>query len=275
MTLTIDTTITLNNGVEMPQLGLGVFQSAVGSETENAVRFALDAGYKHIDTAAIYNNEREVGNIVRAGIVPRESVFVTSKLWIPNISYDRAKQGFTETMDKLGLDYLDLYLLHWPTNDWQGAWRALEALYQEGRVKAIGVSNFLTHHLTELLQTCKIQPAVNQYEMHPYLQQPALRTFCQDNGIAITAWSPIMQGRVLDVPELVAIGEQYGKSAVQVTLRWLLQLNVIAIPKSVNQDRIEANADLYDFELSEADMATIAALDKNERIGPDPDNFRG
>ncbi|NLE52492.1 MAG: aldo/keto reductase [Chloroflexi bacterium] len=275
MTLTIDSTITLNNGVEMPLLGLGVLQSAAGSETECAVRYALEANYRHIDTAAIYGNEREVGKSVNAGIVSRDDIFVTSKVWTTNLSYEGAKHAFNASMEKLGFDYLDLYLIHWPTNDWRGAWRALEELYEEGRVRAIGVSNFLPHHLNELLQICSIRPAVNQYEMHPYLQQPELRKLCQDNGIAVTAWSPIMKGRVLAVPELVAIGEKHGKSAVQVTLRWLLQLGVIAIPKSVNKDRIEANADLYDFELSEDDMATINALDQGERIGPHPDTFRG
>lgn len=275
MRLTIDSTISLNNGVEMPRFGLGVLDSAVGSETESAVRYALEAGYRHVDTAAVYGNEREVGKTVNAGIVARETVFVTSKVWTTNLSYDGAKRAFDETMAKLGFDYLDLYLIHWPTSDWQGAWRALEELYEEGRVKAIGVSNFLPHHLNELLQICTVRPSVNQYEMHPYLQQPELRTLCQENEIAVTAWAPIMKGRVLNVPELVAIGEKCGKSAVQVTLRWLLQLGVIAIPKSVNQQRIEANADLYDFELSDDDMAAINTLDQGERVGPHPDTFRG
>lgn len=273
MTLTIDSTITLNNGVEMPRFGLGVWRSAAGSETEDAVRFALEAGYIHIDTAALYANEREVGKIVKSGIIPRENVFVTSKVWTDNISYNGAKKAFNETMDKLGLDYLDLYLIHWPVNDWQGAWRALEEIYAEGRVKAIGVSNFLQHHLETLFQNSDIRPAVNQYEMHPYLQQADLRKFCQDNAIAVTAWAPIMKGRVLNVPELVAIGEKYGKSAVHVTLRWLLQLDVIAIPKSVNQSRIESNADLFDFELTDDEIATINALDKAERLGSHPDSF--
>jgi diketogulonate reductase-like aldo/keto reductase len=275
MTLKIDSTITLNNGVEMPQFGLGVFKSALGSETENAVQYALEGGYRQVDTAAVYGNEREVGKVVNSGLIPREQVFVTSKLWTSNLSYNGAKLGFNETMDKLGFSYLDLYLIHWPTNDWKGAWRAMEELYQEGRVKAIGVSNFLEHHLNELLQDCSIPPAANQYEMHPYLQQPNLRTLCHANDIAVTAWAPIMKGRVLDVPELVALGEKYGKSAVQVTLRWLLQLDVIAIPKSVNNGRIQANADVYDFELSEDDMAIINGLDKSERIGPHPDTFTG
>ena len=273
MTLNIESTITLSNGIEMPQFGLGVFQSKIGKETEDAVRYALEAGYIHVDTAALYANEREVGKLVQSGIVPREKVFVTSKVWIDKLSYDGTKQAFEETMDKLGFDYLDLYLIHWPVNDWQGAWRAMEEIYDSGRVKAVGVSNFLQHHLEELFELSDLRPTVNQYEMHPYLQQPDLLKFCQDNDIAVTAWAPIMKGRVLDVPELVQIGEKYNKTAVHVTLRWLLQLGVIAIPKSVNQNRIITNAEVFDFELSADEMATINGLDKNERVGPHPDNF--
>jgi len=273
MTLNIESTVTLNNGIEMPQFGLGVWQSKAGSETEDAVRYALEAGYIHIDTAALYANESEVGKIVKSGILPREKVFVTSKVWIDNLSYDGTKRAFDESMDKLGFDYLDLYLVHWPTGDWQGAWRAMEEIYKEGRVRAIGVSNFLQHHLEELFQISDIRPAVNQYEMHPYLQQSDLRLFCEQHDIAVTAWAPIMKGRVLDVPELVSIGEKYNKTAVHVTLRWLLQSGVIAIPKSVNQNRIIANADIYDFSLADDEMAIINALDKNERVGPHPDTF--
>lgn len=273
MALTIESTVTLNNGVDMPRFGLGVWRSEAGQETEDAVRWALEAGYIHVDTAALYANEKEVGTIVNSGIIPRENVFVTSKVWVDKLSYDGTKQAFDETMDKLGFDYLDLYLVHWPVNDWQGAWRAMEELYADGRVRAIGVSNFMQHHLEELMQNSDTVPAVNQYEMHPYLQQPDLREFCEQNNIAVTAWAPIMKAKVLDVPELVAIGEKYGKNAVHVSLRWLLQLGVIAIPKSVHKNRIEQNADIFDFELSDDDMATIAALDKNERLGPHPDSF--
>ena len=271
----INSTITLNNGVEMPQYGLGVWRSKAGQETENAVRWALEAGYVHIDTAALYQNEFEVGKIVREGIVPRENVFVTSKLWVDKMSYAGAQSAFEHTMQNLGFDYLDLYLLHWPTGDWKGAWRALEEFYQQGRVRAIGVSNFLQHHLEELLQIGDIAPAVNQYEMHPYLQQAELRQFCQQNGIAVTAWAPIMKGQVLDIPTLVEIGEKYGKSAVHVSLRWLLQLGVIVIPKSVNQNRIIDNAKIFDFELTDSEMAAINALDRDQRVGPHPDHFMG
>ena len=273
MTLSLDSTITLNNGIEMPRFGLGVFKAEVGSETENAVRWALEAGYRAIDTAALYRNEAEVGKIVRSGVVPREDVFVTSKVWVDNLSYDGTKAAFERSMERLGLDYVDLYLVHWPVNDWKGAWRALEEIYQTGRTRAIGVSNFLQHHLEELFEIAEVRPAVNQFEFHPYLQQPELQTFCRENNIAITAWAPIMKGRVLQVPVLVEIGEKYGKTAVQVTLRWMLQLGIITIPKSAKKERIEANADIFDFELTGEEVQTINLLDKNERIGSHPDRF--
>jgi methylglyoxal/glyoxal reductase len=273
MSLTLKSTMTLNNGVEMPRFGLGVFQTKVGTETENAVRWALEAGYRAVDTASIYQNEAEVGKIVRAGIVPREEVFVTSKVWPSDFSYEGTKAAFDRSMELLGLDYLDLYLLHWPVNDWPGAWRALEELYRTGRVKAIGVSNFLLHHMEELMKIVEVPPAANQIEYHPYLQQPDLRDYCQRNNIAITAWAPIMKGRVMEVPELVEIGQKYGKSPVQVTLRWMLQTDIITIPKSARKERIESNADIYDFELSDEDVQAINALDRHERIGADPDTF--
>jgi diketogulonate reductase-like aldo/keto reductase len=275
MSLSIDSTVTLNNGVEMPIFGLGVFRTEVGAETENAVKWALEDGYRAVDTAALYQNEAEVGKIVNSGIVPRDQVFVTSKVWVDNLSYEGTKRAFEESMQKLNLDYVDLYLVHWPVNDWQGAWRALEEIYetQSGRVRAIGVSNFLEHHLEELFSIAKIRPAVNQVEFHPYLQQPNLQKFCRDNKIALTAWAPIMKGRVQDVPTLIEIGEKYGKSAVQVTLRWMLQIGVITIPKSAKQERIESNADLYDFELTDDEIQSINALDRDERIGTHPDQF--
>lgn len=273
MTLTIDSTVTLNNGVEMPRLGLGVFRTDVGSETENAVRWALEAGYRAIDTAAAYGNEAEVGRVVRSGPVPREEIFVTSKIATGDLSYDKTKAAFDESMTRLGLDYVDLMLIHWPVNDWPGAWRALEEVYKTGRVKAIGVSNFLQHHLETLFENAEITPAVNQFEFHPYLQQPDLQAFCRQHNIAITAWAPIMKGRVVDVPALVEIGDKYGKSAVQVTLRWMLQIDILTIPKSARKERILSNADIFDFELSDEDIQTINALDKEERIGTHPDKI--
>jgi diketogulonate reductase-like aldo/keto reductase len=231
----------------------------------------LEAGYRHIDTAMGYSNESDVGQSVRASGVPREDIFVTSKITTSALSYDGTVAALDESMGKLDIGYVDLYLIHWPVNDWQGAWRALEAANQDGRVRAIGVSNFMQHHLEELFDVATIRPTVNQFEYHPYLQQPDLVTFCKYNDIAVTSWAPIMKGRVVDVPELIKIGEQYGKSAVQVTLRWMLQTNIITIPKSARQERIQSNTDIYDFELSAADIATINGLDKDERIGPHPD----
>ena len=273
MGFSIESTMTLNNGIEMPRFGLGVFKAEAGSESENAVRWALEAGYRAVDTAALYRNEAEVGKIVNAGIVPREDVFVTSKVWVDNLSYEGTKAAFDESMSKLGLDYVDLYLVHWPVNDWKGAWKALEEIYKTDRVRAIGVSNFLEHHLDELLDMAEVPPAVNQIEFHPYLQQPNLQAYCRDKNIALTAWAPIMKGRVMEVPTLVEIGEKYGKSAVQVTLRWMLQIGVITIPKSARKERIADNANIYDFELTDAEIQAINALDKNERIGPHPDSF--
>jgi methylglyoxal/glyoxal reductase len=273
MSLTLNSTVTLSNGVEMPRFGLGVYQTKVGEETENAVRWALEAGYPAIDTAALYRNEAEVGKIVRSGIVPRDEVFVTSKVWVDDLSYDGAKAAFNDSLEKLGFDYVDLYLIHWPFNDWQGAWRALEDAYKDGRARAIGVSNFMQHHLTELMNLAEIKPMVNQYECHPRLQQPDLLKFCHDNDIHVTAWAPIMKGRVLDMPEIVNIGEKHGKPAVHVTLRWLLQLGVIVIPKSARQERIQTNADVFDFELTDEEMQIMATLNTGERTGPHPDEF--
>ncbi|QPC81812.1 aldo/keto reductase [Phototrophicus methaneseepsis] len=275
MTLTLNSTTTLNNGVEMPIFGLGVYQTEVGSETENAVRWALQAGYRAVDTAALYRNEAEVGKVVQSGIMSREDIFVTSKVWVNDLSYEGTKAAFDASMERLGLDYLDLYLIHWPVNDWQGAWRALEEIYDSDRVRAIGVSNFLPHHLEELLSFAKVAPAVDQIEFHPFLQTPDLQVFAEKNDIKLTAWAPIMKGRVTKVPELIEIGEKYGKSPVHVTLRWMLQIGVITIPKSANKDRIETNADIFDFELTDEDIAVIETLDKGEegRIGPNPDRF--
>jgi len=272
MSFTLTSTMTLNNGVEMPRFGLGVWRTQPGRETVDAVGWALDAGYRHIDTAMGYSNEAEVGECLRSSAVPRGQVFVTSKIQTNSLSYEGTKAALDESMGKLDIGYVDLYLIHWPVNDWQGAWRALEEACQAGRVRAIGVSNFMQHHLEKLFAMAQLRPVVNQIEYHPYLQQPDLVNFCHDNDVAITAWAPIMKGRVVNVPTLIEIGEWYGKSAVQVTLRWMIQTDIITIPKSANKGRIESNADIFDFELSEADIKAIDALDKNERIGPHPDN---
>ena len=273
MTFALDSTVTLHNGVEMPRFGLGTYKTDAATEAEQAVHAALNAGYRAVDTAALYGNEAEVGKAVLESDVPREDVFVTSKAWVDHLSYDGAHKAFNDSMEKLGFDTLDLYLIHWPVNDWQGAWRAFEEIYQSGRVQAIGVSNFLEHHLDELLSFATVRPMVNQVELHPHLQQPTLRTFCHDNDIQVTAWSPIKKGAVLDMPEIVEISERHNKNAVQVTLRWMLQIGLLTIPKSAKTHRIKGNADLFDFVLTDAEIDTINGLDRDERIGPHPDHF--
>lgn len=267
-------TILLNNDVEMPLLGLGVFQARDGREVEQAITWALEAGYRSIDTAAAYRNEEGVGSAIRNSSVPREEIFVTTKLWNGDQRQGTMLSAFETSLEKLGLDYVDLYLIHWPVKGkYKESWRVLESIYESGRAKAIGVSNFLIHHLDDLMQDANVVPTVNQIEFHPFLQQPDLIAHCRKLGIVPEAWSPIMKGRVMQVPELVQIGEKYGKTAVQVTLRWMIQKEIITIPKSVKQARIQANGDIFDFALSDDDMAAIDNLDKNERIGPDPDNF--
>jgi len=274
MPQSIHDTAKLHNGCAMPWFGLGVWQAEEGREVQQAVIWALEAGYRSIDTAAIYQNEHGVGKAITEGKVPREDIFLTTKVWNNDQGYDSTMRAFQESLDRLGMDYVDLYLIHWPvTGKYKETWRALETLYEEGRAKAIGVSNFLVHHLEDLLADAKITPMVNQVEFHPRLQQPELLAFDQKHGIIHEAWSPIMRGEVHGIPELQQIGEKYGKTPVQVTLRWEIQKGVVTIPKSVNQDRIQSNADIFDFKLTDDDMAVIDGLDQGERLGEHPDNF--
>ncbi|MEH0400213.1 aldo/keto reductase [[Kitasatospora] papulosa] len=269
--------ITLNNGVEIPQLGFGTFQIPP-QETRETTLAALKAGYRHIDTAQMYGNEKEVGEAVRDSGLDRGDVFVTSKLDNGAHAYDDALRAFEGTMEKIRLDYLDLFLIHWPLpdrGDFVETWKALEEIYRSGRVKSIGVSNFQPHHLRRLLDGSVVVPAVNQIEVHPYLTQDAVRSFGAEHGIATEAWSPIAQGKVVDDPTLVRIAERVGKSTAQVTLRWHLQRGDIVFPKSVTRRRIEENFDLFDFELTEGDIGEINALNRDERTGLDPDRFNG
>lgn len=269
----ISDSATLHNGVAMPWLGLGVWKSKEGSEVVEAVKMALSAGYRSIDTAAAYGNEVGVGQGIAASGVKRDELFVTTKVWNADQGYDTTLAAFGTSMDKLGLDVLDLYLIHWPTKGkYKETWKALEQLYKDGRVRAIGVCNFQTHHLEDLMQDAEIVPMVNQVEYHPLLTQKPLLSFCQQHNILLEAWSPLMQGN-LDLPELAKLAEKYGKTPAQIILRWDLQHGVITIPKSVRQHRIEENASIFDFELSEEDMNAIDALNENRRFGPDPDNF--
>ena len=267
----IQGTIKLNNGVKMPYFGLGTWQAAEGPEVKNAIHYALDAGYKLIDTAAFYQNEMSVGEAIREHGIDRKEVFITSKLWTDSMDFDQALKTYDESLNRLGIDQLDLYLIHWPvTGKFKEAWKALEKIYKEGRVKAIGISNFLPVHLNQLLPDVEIMPAVNQMEFHPYLIQQELIDLCAANKIVYQAWSPLMQGRVFEVPLLKQIGRKYRKNQAQVVLRWDLQRGVATVPKSVNQARVDSNADIFNFELSDFDMAAINALDNNHRFGYDP-----
>jgi len=270
--MNISSKVKLNNGVEMPWLGLGVFQASEGGEVENAVKSALDIGYRSIDTAALYGNERGVGTAVKESSIGREDIFITSKVWNSDQGYRSTLKAFEESLDKLQTNYLDLYLIHWPMSKSAETWKAMEELYEKGKIKAIGVSNFLIPHLEEFLPGCKVPPAVNQVEFHPELAQQELLDYCNSKNIRLEAWSPIIKGKVNDLPVLQALAAKYGKNPVQVTLRWEIQKGVVTIPKSANPERIAANADIFDFEISDEDMAKIDRLDKHNRIGPDPNN---
>jgi len=272
--MNIQSIVILNNGVKMPLFGLGVFLSKEGLEVESAVLTALEHGYRHIDTAAVYGNERGVGKAVKKSGIPRNEVFITSKVWNSDQGYQTTFDAFEESIERLDTDYIDLYLIHWPKGDLSvETWKALEEIYHQGRVKAIGVSNFLVHHLDKLLPHCQVRPMVNQVEFHPYLQQPPLQQFCRDHGIQLEAWSPIMKGKVNDIPVLQALAVKYGKTPAQIAIRWELQKEIVTIPKSVHKERILSNAGVFDFEISPEDMLKIDHLDREERVGPHPDKI--
>lgn len=264
----------LHNGVTMPWIGLGVLYLDEEGPVENAARWALEAGYRHIDTASIYGNEAGVGRAIRESGVPRKDIFVTTKVWNSDQGYDQTLAAFEASLTRLGMEYVDLYLVHWPVAGlYKDTWRALETIYENGRARAIGVSNFLVHHLQDLLSNARIAPMVDQVEFHPRLQQPDLQAFCREQHIQLEAWRPLMKGQVLKIPELALLGEKYGKTAVQITLRWMVQRGVVAIPKSGNKERIFSNFDIFDFEIADEDMARIDSLDRNKRLGQNPDSF--
>jgi len=267
-------TFELHNGVLMPYFGLGVFLVDDGDVVMKAVNDALSVGYIHIDTASLYGNERGVGQAVASSGIPRKEIFVTSKVWNSDQGYDSTLRAFEKSMKLLGFDYLDLYLVHWPVKGkYIQTWKALERLYAEGHVRAIGVSNFLRHHLEDLLPHCETVPMVNQMEFHPRLVQQSLIDFCSFHKIQYEAWSPLMQGKIFTIRELHLIASKYRKNVAQLVLRWNLQKGIITIPKSVHRERIISNAQIFDFEITAEDMLAIDSLDNHERVGADPDNF--
>ena len=260
--------VVLNNGVEMPILGFGVFQIPDAEECERSVSEALSTGYRLVDTAAAYGNEEAVGRAIKSSSMAREEVFVTTKLWVSDAGYERAKQAFERSLQRLQLDYLDLYLIHQPYGDVYGSWRAMEELYREGRVRAIGVSNFHPDRLIDLIVHNEVVPAVNQVETHPFNQQVEAHQFMRENNVRIESWGPFAEGKnnIFKNEALLSIAGKYGKSVAQVILRWLTQREVVAIPKSVRKERIVENFNIFDFELSAEDLAAIATLDTKQSL---------
>ena len=269
------TYLTLPNGVKMPQLGLGVYGAEDGAETEHAVLWALEAGYRHFDTAAAYGNECGVGSALEKSGLARSDVFLTGKIWNSRIRAGQTLSAFYQTLENLGTDYLDLCLLHWPVEGKEEAWETLTQLCEQGHIRAIGVSNFHVHHLNDLIKATGVKPMLDQVESHPLMNNQALIGTCQNAGIAVGVWSPLGGPRVplLEHPTLRALAAKYGRTPAQIVLRWDIQRGVAAIPKSVHRDRIASNAQLFDFMLADDDMARIQALDIGLRVGPDPDDF--
>lgn len=274
MLSSISDKVALSNGVLMPWLGLGVWRMKDGGEVEGAVSKALEIGYRSIDTASIYENEIGVGKAINASHVPRKDIFVTTKVWNPDQGYQSTLRAFEESRKKLDLDYVDLYLIHWPVKGtYKETWRALEKLYANGLVRAIGVSNFQAHHLDDLLATFEIRPMVNQVEYHPFLIQEELCGYCSANHIQLEAYHPLMEGRALTHPTIVKVSKKYDKTPAQVLIRWDMQHKVVSIPKSSKPHRIAENSQVFDFELSDESMSLIDSLNVNWRIDQDPDNF--
>jgi len=274
MQTSLKDTIKLSNGVEMPWIGLGVFKVNDGDEVVQSVKAALRNGYKSIDTAAIYGNEEGVGQAIKESNIPREELFITTKLWNSDQGYESTLNAFETSLKKLDLDYLDLYLIHWPGKDqYKETWKAFEKLYKDGRVRAIGVSNFQIHHLEELISSSEIKPMVNQVEYHPHLTQIELLSFCKKEGIQLEAWSPLKQGQLLHDPVLEEIARKHNKSVAQIILRWDLQNGVVTIPKSIKEHRIIENANIFDFHLENEDMERISGLNIDSRAGSHPDTM--
>ncbi|MEC2054846.1 aldo/keto reductase [Peribacillus psychrosaccharolyticus] len=269
---TIQGSVTLHNGVKMPQLGFGVFKVKNGSETVESVKKALEAGYRHIDTAAIYGNEEGVGQAIRESGIPREELFITSKVWNTEQGFEKTLQAYEDSLKRLGTEYLDLYLIHWPgTDKYIDTWKALEKLYTDSRVRAIGVSNFHVHHLENLMNHTELKPVINQIELHPRLSQLEIREYCKKHDIKVEAWGPLGQGNLINEPTINHIADKHGKTAAQVMIRWHLQNDIVVIPKSVTPSRIVENTQVFDFELSLDEMNQIDSLNLGERYGTNPD----
>ncbi len=273
--MNIESTIKLNNGIEIPILGLGTYLSNPGNETQYACEYALDYGYRHIDTAAFYKNEEDVGKAIRNSRIPRDEIFVTTKLWNADQGYESALKAFDLSMQKLNIDYIDLYLIHWPLEvKRHDSWKALEKIYESDKVRSIGVSNYTIKHLKELLDRFEIVPVVNQIEFSPYLYQKELQDFCESNSIFIEAYTPITRGKKLNDPKLVEIAKHYGKTSAQILIKWALQINTIVLPKSVHKDRIKENADIFDFEISQDDMIKLSEFNEDFRTSWDPSKIK-
>ena len=267
-------TLEFSNGNAIPILGLGVWKAEDGKQVEQAIHWALDAGYRSIDTAAIYGNESGVGQALKDTQVPREEIFLTTKIWNEELRQDNVEAAFAASLERLQQDYVDLLLIHWPVaGKFTNAWKHFERFYEQGKARAIGVSNFMPEHLEELMGVASIKPMINQIEYHPYLQQRETEALCRKEGILVQAWSPLMQGNMMSEPVLTELAQKYGKSNAQIILRWNVQKDVVTIPKSTNQGRIQENIGVFDFEISSGDMDRIDALERGHRFGPDPYTF--
>jgi diketogulonate reductase-like aldo/keto reductase len=274
MSISFDSTVALHCNVNIPLLGFGTYKIKNGEDIEQAVGAALDLGYRHIDTAMLYRNEDGVGRAVAASGIDRSEIFVTTKVWNSDQGYEPTLAAIDASLERLGMDYVDLYLVHWPKPDHTvETWRAMEEIQASGKTRAIGVSNFLTHHLDVLLESANVVPSINEIQFHPHLQSPDLVEYCDERGIVIEAWGPLKRGLIMDDAELSAIAGARSVTVPQVVLRWMLQRGVVAIPKSVTRSRIAENADLYGFELSADEMATINAMDRDDRVGSHPDHI--
>lgn len=272
--MNLESKATLHNGVKMPWVGLGVYKMKNDQEVVNAVKSALEIGYRSIDTAQFYDNEEGVGQAIKESGIPREEIFVTTKIWNTHQGYDLTLKTFEKSLEKLGMDYVDLYLVHWPVpGKYKETWKALEHLYEQKKVRAIGVSNFLIHHLEDLFQEAEIKPMVNQVEFHPQLFQKDLLNFCNEHQILLEAWSPLARGKYFVDPVLQELSQKYGKTPAQIMLRWDVQHGVVTIPKSTHAQRQKENADIFDFELTEEEMKALDGLNQDKRVGPHPDEF--